>query len=219
MGFIEKIMNFLFGEKRTIIELLNNIKKNKIEKIKKNLSKLSNIDIDFEIKDNSVQILHANLLIASIFYNADIEIIKYLLNCGFDVNKADENKNTPILYASLYYKNPEIFDILISSGANINQRNIIGANSLLISIYNDNIEILKKNISIGCNVNSQNNGGWSALMAIALDKRPSEMAHLLIENGADVLLKNKTGKTALDIAKEYDNKEIIEIINQKIKRS
>lgn len=205
-------MNILFGKKKVLNELLKNIKQNKLEKIKKNINKLSDINQEFEIKENSVQIIKANILIACIFYNADIEIIKYIINCGCDVNKADENKNTPLLYASLYYKNPEILDILISLGANINQRNIIGANSLLISIYNDNIEILKKNILIGCDVNSQNNGGWSALMAVALDKRPIEMAKILVENGADITLKNKTQKTAIDIAIEYNNKELVDFL-------
>jgi ankyrin repeat protein len=53
--------------------------------------------------------------------------------------------------------------------------------------------------------------GWTAL-TIASWNGDKEMVKLLIENGADMSMKNKYGKTALMLALEGEHKEVVELL-------
>lgn len=161
-----------------------------------------------------IRIEKASPLIIAIIYNHSINLIKTLIKQGADINLCDENKNSPFLYAALYYSNPEIFDVLIEAGADKNAVNVLDANALMIAVYNSNIEILKKIISLGLDVNWKNKGGWTALMSVALDSRPIEIAALLIENGANIEIKNKIGNSAFEIAGATENNEFIKFLNE-----
>ena len=62
-----------------------------------------------------------------------------------------------------------------------------------------------------CNVNKQTNGGNTAVHVAASFER-KECTELLLKHGADKKIKNKRGKTALDIAKGYGGTELIELL-------
>lgn len=202
-----------FFKKIKINELIKIIQKNDCKSFKKILNRIENINSFTTFIDKKVKIEKASILMIAIYYNVNLEIIKNLIIIGANVNIKDENKNTPLLYAALYYNNPEIIDLLINSGADINNRNILGANAVMIALYNNNIEVFDRIIKRGGDVNCQNNGGWSSLMSIAFDFRPLEMAKKLVENGSDVNLKNKLGKSAFDIANELGNQEMLNFLN------
>ena len=174
-------------------------------------TKLINETVEF--KSSFVNIQKATILMITIIYNNELDVIKKIIEIGADINICDENKNTAFLYAALYYNNPNIFEILIENGADKNAKNILWANAIMISLYNKEISILKKLIELGLDINIQNKGGWTPLMSIALDFCSLEKAKTLIEHGADINLKNKTDKSALDIAKEFGNNEFIDYIN------
>jgi uncharacterized protein len=53
-------------------------------------------------------------------------------------------------------------------------------------------------IKRGANVNAQNNDGITPL----IDTPVEDVARVLIENGADLSLRDKQGKTALEVAKQ-----------------
>ena len=200
----------MFFLKYNINDLSRCIEKNNIKKLTEILPKIADINEVFEYKN----VKKLNIIIYSIYVNAGIDIIKLLLDNGADVNFRDENRNTPFLYAALYSDNIELFDMLKEYGADINALNVINANAVMAAVYNG-YNILEKLIKMGININNQNTGGWSALMSVALDKKPLEMAKLLIDNGADINIKNKSDKTALDIAKEVDYKEMADLLQTK----
>jgi uncharacterized protein len=58
-------------------------------------------------------------------------------------------------------------------------------------------------IKHGANVNAQNNDGISPL----INTPTADVARVLIENGADLSLRDKQGKTALEEAKQSGMKE------------
>ena len=64
-------------------------------------------------------------------------------------------------------------------------------------------------------VNMENNDGYgrTALM-YAVCREDYNTVKLLLDNGADVNMKNNDGDTALDYAKEYERTEIIELLNK-----
>lgn len=65
-----------------------------------------------------------NLLMAASSSTSNPEIINFLIEKGNDVNYADFDGNTALIYAAEYNKNPEIINTLIERGANINVQNI-----------------------------------------------------------------------------------------------
>jgi len=54
-------------------------------------------------------------------------------------------------------------------------------------------------------------------LLLAIRSNDIKTAKLLIENGADVNAKNNDGKTALTIAAEEGNKEVIKVIEEAMK--
>ncbi|MFB1080516.1 ankyrin repeat domain-containing protein [Jeotgalibacillus sp. JSM ZJ347] len=62
-------------------------------------------------------------------------------------------------------------------------------------------------------VNWQNQQGWTALM-FASDYGFTESVSMLLELGADTDIENDNGNTAADLAANYDNGEILSLLNQ-----
>ena len=227
---------FLFFKKIRMTDIVKTLPGNNIKRIIKKIDKLQNINETaifmtnyvskkdhskteiqnetLESKSSFIRIEKATLLMVSIIYNNDINIIKYILEKGADVNIQDENGNTAFLYAALYYQNPDILDLLIKYGADKNAKNVLGANAAIIAVYNNNIDILNKIINMGIDINCQNKNGWTALMSAVLDFRPIEIIQLLINNGADINIQNKTGKTVIEIAKEFNNNAFLKNNNK-----
>jgi ankyrin repeat protein len=57
--------------------------------------------------------------------------------------------------------------------------------------------------------------GWSALLWASSRGRLSTV-QLLIERGADIRIKNKEGKTAMDCAREKGHKDIVTLLEAAI---
>lgn len=61
------------------------------------------------------------------------------------------------------------------------------------------------------NVNARNESGFTPLIHAAQNGN-EEMVALLLEHGADVHAKTETGKTALDMAIEYEHRGVRELL-------
>ncbi|UYL08697.1 ankyrin repeat domain-containing protein [Bdellovibrio sp. SKB1291214] len=73
--------------------------------------------------------------------------------------------------------------------------------------------ILQKNKKV---INQTNALGNTALIE-SVRAGYTNIAKLLVQNGADVAIKNKEGKTALDLSKEMNNKSLVSLLSKKIK--
>ena len=69
----------------------------------------------------------------------------------------------------------------------------------------------------GSNLNAQNNNGDTPLMEACFYKR-EELIKILIQNGADVLIKNKRGEDAFNFAMKQGNLEMIKMIKEAAKK-
>jgi ankyrin repeat protein len=63
-------------------------------------------------------------------------------------------------------------------------------------------------LQAGCDINAADSNGRTPLMYAVRYQRPTAV-RLLLERGANEKLKDKSGLTALDLAKQFGNKEII----------
>lgn len=113
-------------------------------------------------------------------------------------------------------KSKELEDFLKSQKIDLNQRNKYGNTPLHVacnSIYAINVEIVKLLLKYPLDINSRGLDDVTPLM-YAIMKRDITVVNILIENGADVNIPNKYGKTPLMVAADMfkDDDTIIKLL-------
>jgi ankyrin repeat protein len=63
-------------------------------------------------------------------YNANPEVLRFLIASGADVNAADESKMTPLMRAARENPNPEVLEVLMDAGADVLATDSDGKNAL-----------------------------------------------------------------------------------------
>lgn len=132
-------------------------------------------------------------------YDENSSVAEYLINNGADINVTNEDGETPLMYASKVH-NIKVIELLIQKGADVNFYK--GGSTALISAceysHERNIDVIKYLVSKNANINAQDNKGDTALNKTldtsdegSIDILDFEIAHFLIEQGADVNIKNK----------------------------
>jgi ankyrin repeat protein len=101
----------------------------------------------------------------------------------------------------------DMIQLLAEHGADINDKNT----GMLIRYAQGSERITKYLIDNGADVDMQDAIGTTALHIAALNHRTAN-AKALLEAGADPSIKNDESKTALDIAKDSDAKEIVKLL-------
>ena len=66
----------------------------------------------------------------------------------------------------------------------------------------------------GVNVNAKDDDNWTALHKAAFDQAETGIVDLLLESGVDIEAKNKSGKTALQLAEEKGHRDIVRVIKK-----
>lgn len=170
------------------------------EKILKDIQELINAgaNVNYQTSNGTTAIVEAAA------YGTP-ELVKLLLAAGANVNLSDGEK-TALTGALRFNSQPniEIIKILINAGANPNEHN---GEPLFWAIESNNIELLNILISAGVDVNIELLDGFSGdlpskssqLMFASLLKN-TEIVRMLLIEGANVNLKNESGKKAIDYA-------------------
>ena len=83
---------------------------------------------------------------------------------------------------------------------------------LKISIENNFIEMIKSLLKDGFKVNQKDENG-DTMLIYAAEYGKNEIARYLLQNSADVNITNNQGKTALGVAVEKNNFELVELLN------
>ncbi|MEM7727629.1 MAG: ankyrin repeat domain-containing protein, partial [Cyanobacteria bacterium P01_A01_bin.45] len=168
------------------------------------------------IKKNSWTV---SCLFENALENKDFKIIKILVKNGVDINRKDNQGQTPLFY---WTNDLDITEFLINSGADVNTKNNYGQTALFKAVaYTDLTKLILQHganvnahyqkvaqllIKHGANVNTKDNHGVTPLFR-AKDKT---MTLILIKNGADVNVKSNLGITPLYRANEDVAQVLIE---------
>jgi ankyrin repeat protein len=143
----------------------------------------------------------------------DIESVKVLLEAFTDpiqkfvfVNVRNEHGETPLHSATLY-RQAEMVELLIASGANVNAKDRWGNTPLHNAVIFHHTktanfsraEIAKILIAHGAEVNTRNGNGQTPLH-IAVEKRLVDMIKILIDNNANITMTNNKGIIPRDLA-------------------
>ncbi len=125
----------------------------------------------------------------ALHYAATPEAVDFLVRNGLDVNRRDQDGNTPLL--CLFERNDPMSSTLetfIKNGADIHMRNSKGENLLAIALKkNDEGELIKTLVKYGANLNEKCVNGMTPLeFACERGNGSPFLFELLVDLGADV---------------------------------
>ncbi|MEI0610067.1 ankyrin repeat domain-containing protein [Brachyspira pilosicoli] len=144
--------------------------------------------------------------------NGNLNIMQYLIDNGIDVNgKADDNGDTPLLWAVTGENPYEASKLLIENGANVNATNYGGVApaTILAASTPKVVKLLKDN---GADLDTKFLDYYPPI-AIAAGAGNLEIVKALVENGADVnYYPNDINYTAIFHAIDQHNYEVAEYL-------
>ncbi|MDP8225202.1 MAG: ankyrin repeat domain-containing protein [Candidatus Lernaella stagnicola] len=154
-------------------------------------------------------------------------ITRMLIKAGADVNARNQDGRTPLFMADSY-------DLphLVEAGADLNATDKDGQTALHHQADSNALWKAKALLKAGININSRDNRGDTALhvavrrhgmqrdktfdelfsfdeLTITIDE--VKMITLLIENGAEINVKNNDGKSPMELAQEMKKQDIIKL--------
>jgi ankyrin repeat protein len=132
-------------------------------------------------------------------------IIQRLIEAGARTDARYLGGSTPLMIAAAFC-NPEVVDILIEVGSNINTRDeVYGRTALMYAVeFNSNAEITKLLIDSGADVNVRDEEGITPLILAAMEGENPDVIKMLLDAGADGRIKDAEGWTAYDYARRND---------------
>jgi len=177
---------------------------------------------------------HGSVLTDYIYENGDslsFEHIKFLIDSGADVNfqeEANVTDETPLIQAisSGGSKRLELIKFLLDNGANNFEasREGDGYKAIHVAFYihreNEVYQIVKLLVDAGANVNAPTSEYDYEIddlhrdtpLTLAIKNEYISVVNFLLENGADIYIKNYQGKDSLTLAIENGNLDIINLI-------
>ena len=114
---------------------------------------------------------------------------------------------TPVALAA-FFGHADAVRALIAAGADVNAaaKNAFKVQALHAAVAGRNMEIVRAVLSVGANPNAPQQAGFRPIHEAGANAN-RKLAELLIANGADPMLTNDEGKTAIDLAREKGHTE------------
>ena len=144
--------------------------------------------------------------------HGNLEIVKFLLERGADVNAKNKSNLTPICTMGADNENTgiEILKLLIAKGADVNVPNEDKETLLMKASEDGSLEGVKMFLEAGANPNLRDDEGQTALM-LACEDGSLSVVKALLEAGAKPNFKDEDGETALQ---KTDSGEIKQLLRQ-----
>ena len=198
--------NFFEEQQKKLIELSLNEESSEIDILYKNYPDFEKSLINFNYEGDNP------LCIAS--YKENLDLIKLLLNQGWNPNYFDSNMNNALIIACAE-GHKHIVKFLLTQHIHINFQNKKGFSALHFAVNDCNHRIVKLLIENGADVNSIDNDRNSPL-SIAAYKGDFQSTKLLLEAQINIYVQNKSGYDARSIALIFKHHSIAKLIEDKI---
>ena len=142
----------------------------------------------------------------------ELDKVKAEIESGKDVDSKDIAGQTALMYASETGR-LEVVKQLVENGADVNAQSRLGT-ALIYASQANRITVMEYLLEHGADINATTRRFNETALMWAAAKGQVEAVKLLLNKKADKKIKNKKGKTALDIAKELNRKEIERILSE-----
>lgn len=142
-----------------------------------------------------------------------LEVVKYLVSKGCDVNARDLHGVTPVIWAGSWF-NFDVVEYLMDCGADVEGCDVDGQTLLHFASYSQGLEMVKSLVKKGCDVNAKDDCGDTPLH-LAIQEYDLEIIKHLLNAGADSYIVNNVGETqfSMFINKSLSLEVIILFIN------
>ena len=141
----------------------------------------------------------------------NIEMAKYLISNGLDVNSLNKYGSTPI-FNSIYQGDFNGIEFLLMHGADLQAKNYNGNTPLHWAVDCHKPKVCSFLISKGANIDAQNNNGETPLF-IACEQGLLEITKILLDHDADITLSNLSNETPKDVALHPDIQAMLTAIS------
>ncbi len=138
------------------------------------------------------------------------EVAALLIRRSANLDLRNKEGQTPLIWTAFMCQ-IDLAKLLIANSANLNIQDSEGKTALIWASERGYIEIIKLLLKAKASLNIQDNDGKTALWT---NIEPT--VAILIKSGANVFIKNKDQKTALDWAYKHKNGKIIKLIEDRI---
>ena len=129
-------------------------------------------------------------------YRNDLAVANMLISAGANVN-ATNDYGVPPLWLACTNRSSSLVESLLNAGANANAALPSGETVLMTCARTGNTDSIRPLIARGANVNTKESWRGQTALMWAVEQKHAEAAQILLENGADVHARSKSGFTPL----------------------
>lgn len=138
-----------------------------------------------------------------------------LIKAGANVNAKDNLQDSAYLYAGAEGLD-DILELTLAHGADVRSLNRYGGTALIPASEHGHVTTVRRLIAAGVNVNHVNTPRWTALQEAIVygdgSPRYQQVVTALLGAGADPLIRDGNGNTALDNARRRGQDAIVAIL-------
>lgn len=139
----------------------------------------------------------------------DLAPMKTLLDSGLDVNATSKEGGTPLMYAVA--ASPQLMELLIARGANVNWHGEDGLDALGMAVIADKVAESEVLLRHGAKFDEPDKDGQTPLIS-AIILGHDKIARTLLQHGAKVNRADKDGMTPLMLAASMRQTEIVRLL-------
>ncbi|KAI6354593.1 hypothetical protein MCOR25_008537 [Pyricularia grisea] len=177
-------------------------------------NKVSALKLLLKHKDIKVDIPDSSQGWTPLFYSSTSEVAGLLLDHGADIDFQDNYKGTALMRAVDNHAQ-EVVELLIRRGADVNRQDMLGRTVLHSAAVNNAwqaMEYIVRNVP-SIDINAQGQQGETALHD-SCEGNDIRAVKILVSAGARCDIRNKDGRTALEIAELRKSTRISEVLKK-----
>ena len=157
--------------------------------------------------------------------NDSVAKMKSLLKSGADLNKPiligeeydldDYDDISPFFYAIRKYASMEMLELMLENGVDLHEVDSDGISALDMAIKFKRKEVIQFCVDRGFDLNTSKRKSGITPVMLAACFSDIEMMEMLLNNGGDVNISDRSGMAPKDYAKKLGQKKMLEFLNEK----